>query len=287
MSSTRPRSVLRDPRRPLRYTMRGPSLLVLIAVMVGGSLLGAAPGAMILRAPGHTELTLNPGTVASDGARALADRGSSSLYASILVETSVALGSVATAQALVVGGTPPFEYQWRFNANSTTYGANASFAARPLSDGYFDLNLSVRDADTNLSNATATLLAYGPSPVSVSVRETPGPGSGQITFVASASGGTPPLEYLWTGPGNDSPSWSSSPSWTIAVPPPGTYEVRSFVRDAYGYQSSTPTNLVVNGSSDAGAVPLELTLLLLGVLGGAGVGLFLYFRRRYPRQRKD
>lgn len=159
---------------------------------------------------------------------------------SITISTTTALcgGSDGTATANVSGGTSPYAYLWSNGQTAET--------ATGLSAG----NYKVTVTDANGCNAIANLSignTGGPT-LSTTANDCSANGVCDGSATVNASGGTPPLQYLWT-----SGDTTSSASGLCA----GIYFVT--VTDANGCSNSSsvtvsepPLSTIIHNSSETG-----------------------------------
>ncbi len=141
----------------------------------------------------------------------------------------------------LVGGTPPYQYQWS-NSSSTTGTATGLCAG----------NHSVTVTDVNGCYGVSQFTLADPPPLESTASSHNAPcaevciGKGFV----NATGGTPPYQYLW----NDPQAQQTNPAVNLC---PGTYSVT--ITDSKGCEttdqilvedSSIYINLIVNASKD-------------------------------------
>src|SRR5207244_9157660 len=113
--------------------------------------------------------------------------------------SSPQVGQQVTLTGSVSGGTAPYTFSWAFGDGST--GSGQSTTHTYSSPGTFTLTLTVKDSSSSQQTATSqhSATVTSPPPLTARFSFTPStPQSGQqITFTASASGGTTPYSYSW------------------------------------------------------------------------------------------
>ncbi len=100
-------------------------------------------------------------------------------------------------------GTPPYAYNWTGSGApylSSTGSANPTFDVGGASAGVYNLTLEVTDANGCTDTDGPVLVTVYELPVAdISATSPVCPGD-DITLTGSATGGTPPYSYSWTGP---------------------------------------------------------------------------------------
>jgi len=192
--------------------------------------------------------------------------------ASATTSTTGAAPLSVSFSAAASGGTPPYTYLWSFDDGQTSDSQNPThtFAA---SGSYF-VTVTVTDAlqSTATSNAvsivassvTTSLLAV----TAIATTSTSGAPPLEVSFSASASGGTPPYSYLWNF-GDTTTNAAQNPTHTFGSV--GTYFVYVTVTDASQTTvgSNTITIVVSNtqhsltvaaqASATSGTAPLTIS----------------------------
>ncbi len=198
-------------------------------------------------------------------------------------------GTVVNVTAAVAEGAPPFDWAvvpMRAPANGS-FGTGAlasvgafSWNASFRTEGTLDLAVVVVDADGG--SATLNLSVPLAPELSVVAKVAPS-GPGQVTLLATISGGVPPYSASWTDSAGD--DWNSSAggpgTLQLRVRPSGTGALTFdlTVTDAGGGSAVASIGATVAG--DSGANLSEATPAALGVAGLAvGLVLGLLFRRR-------
>ncbi len=152
-----------------------------------------------------------------------------------------AAGDIVLFSGTASGGTTPYTYTWNFGDGSTALGASAShvFAAA----GSYVVNLRVTDFAGHSANASNSVAVtpplvgdYNYSPRLPLLGES-------ITFVANASGGTPPYAYVWNfGDGNSATGVAVSHTYATT----GSYNVTLSLSDSAGHSISVRKAVVIS-----------------------------------------
>lgn len=166
---------------------------------------------------------------------------------------------------LAVGGDEPLRYKWDFGdrgASEETSPAHTYEAA-----GLYTVVFTVTDADGDMDQDETVVSVTAPA---LDVRVDASPLSGQaplqVSFTASARGGTPPYYYDWDF-ADGSRSTLQNPVHSYASG--GTYEARVTVSDAERHTvfgqvrvsvaGDSAPEAVVSASPTAGSAPLNVT----------------------------
>ena len=212
--------------------------------------------------------------------------------------TQMAPGGISILTGSATGGTNPANYECRWfeqlpgnptfstvpfggsNCNTYTFVTTAG-----TQQGTWIFKMQVTDTGTTvpyITNSTLASVTVGQFGAAL-VPSTTVLDSGQSDIlVATATGGTQPYTYVWTGPGTSSCNIVTSNtvvacvvSPTTAFPTEITYSVT--ITDATSTSQSGSTNLVVNPTPTATFTPAETVLdsgevesYLIGVNGGTG-----------------
>ncbi|MGD1099452.1 MAG: PKD domain-containing protein [Thermoplasmata archaeon] len=161
------------------------------------------------------------------------------------LDVGVPLSAVSTT---VLGGVPPYTYQWSWGDGTTSSGSNPSHTyAQP---GVFLLTTTVRDA-TGATNVSSAVVMVSPDP---SVRVLLSPGNMTdvaipLSLNATVTGGTGSSQEKWTfGDGTESVGLNNtSHAWDR----PGTYTVTFAYIDALGVAANRSVNVTVHSSLTA------------------------------------
>src|SRR5207245_4079803 len=97
------------------------------------------------------------------------------------------------------GGTPPYSYSWTFGDGGSASGSSTSHVYQTA--GSYNVVLTVTDAAGQTANSAQTVTVSNPPPPTLTSSFSYAPTSPsvgqQVTFSASASGGTVPYSYNW------------------------------------------------------------------------------------------
>src|SRR5881396_702319 len=154
-------------------------------------------------------------------------------------------GQQVTFTASAIGGTTPYTFSWSFGDGST--GTGSSVTHSYSSFGSFTVTLTVKDSSSPQQTATSqnTVTVSSPPPtLAASFTFSPSsPQAGQqVTFAASATGGTTPYSYTWTF-GDGSTGTGSSVTHTYSSA--GSYTVTLTAKDSGSpQQTATSQNTV-------------------------------------------
>src|SRR6266702_4039885 len=173
--------------------------------------------------------------------------------------SSPQVGQQVTFSASASGGTTPYSFSWSFGDGSSGTGSSATHTYS--SAGTFNVILTAKDSSspqqTITSQKTVTITSP-PPPLSASFTFSPSsPQAGQqVTFTASATGGTVPYSYTWNfGDGSTGTGVSASHTYTAA----GTFNVVLTVRDSGSPQQTTSYQQPVSVTSPPPALTASFT----------------------------
>ncbi len=183
-----------------------------------------------------------------------------SLTASFVYSPSTPqVGQQVTFTASVSGGTAPYTDSWSFGDGST--GTGPSVTHTYSSAGSFTVTLTVKDSGVPQQTVTSqkTVTVTNPPPtLAASFSFSPSsPQTGQqVTFTASATGGTTPYSYTWTfGDGSTGTGASVSHTYTAA----GTFNVVLTAKDSSSPQQTASSQQSVSVSSPPPALTASFT----------------------------
>lgn len=135
-------------------------------------------------------------------------------------------GLTARFTSSVSGGLPPYTYSWDLGDTATSTDQNPVHAYK--GSGNYTVKLSVTDTKPQTAAATHTISTSAPTPPPTATFSYTAAYL-YVTFVGSASGGTPPYAYSWDlGDGGSSKLSSPSHSYVGA----STYTVVFTVTDS-------------------------------------------------------
>src|SRR5712691_3603678 len=146
------------------------------------------------------------------------------------------------------GGTAPYVFSWTFGDGSTGTGSAVTHAY--TSAGTFTVALTVKDSGSPQQTASSQQSVTVSLPASLTTSFTHSPSSpivgGQVTFTASASGGTSPYSFSWNF--GDGGSATGSPA-THVYSAIGSYTVTLTTTDSANH-TSVVSNIVAVSTSD-------------------------------------
>jgi len=173
--------------------------------------------------------------------------------------SSPQVGQQITFTASASGGTTPYSFSWSFGDGSTGTGSSATHAYS--SAGSFTVILTVKDSSSPQQTATSqqsVIVSSPPPPLTTSFTYSPSsPQTGQqVTFTASASGGTGPYTFGWSfGDGSTGSGYSVTHTFSLA----GTYAVVLTVKDSSSPQQTVLSQQSVTVSSPPPALTASFT----------------------------
>lgn len=186
------------------------------------------------------------------------------------------------------GGQSPFAFEWsvgglRFVAGSSSLAT--TFAPPPQG------NMTCRVMDQLGTQAeVAMAVTVNPDPtINLNVNQSTADTGEPITFICSASGGTPTITVGWSFGDGSTEYTENGGSATHAYTTAGTFVPTCTATDAVGVTVASSTNVTI--SSPAAPSPTEeLPIWLLAVIGaavGAALALGVWTRRRAPEETKS
>ena len=203
----------------------------------------------------------------------------------------VSLGSTVQFNTVTRGGTYPLSYHYT-GLPPGCLSQNASiFSCTPGIGGLFNVWVVVTDATGKSASASTNLTVIAPSGYPLISSFTVSPqqvsvGSSAV-FTVTASGGTPPLSYSYTGLPSGCQSASTS-SLSCTPSQAGNYSVQVTVTDAAGRSVAGTTHLIVVSSGGASNSSSSSELLLLILVAVAVVAvlaiLVIWAVRRHERR---
>jgi len=159
--------------------------------------------------------------------------------------SSPQVGQQVTFAASASGGTEPYAFAWSFGDGSTTTGSTLTHMYS--SAGTFNVVLTVNDSGSpqQTANSQQTLIVTNsPPPLTTGFSHSPSsPEAGQqVTFTASASGGSTPYNFSWSF--GDRSAASGNPSLHTYTSS-GSYMVIVTVRDVNGGVANSSQTVTV------------------------------------------
>lgn len=147
------------------------------------------------------------------------------------------------------GGTSPYTFSWLFGDGGrfTSAFATHTFTSAGTYTVHLWVNDSLGDSGLAVTNVSVNGNATGQLQASLTVSPTSGPAPLTVSFMGTASGGSPPYSYrLSFGDGGS----AVGPNATHVYSSAGTYTATFTVSDSAGHSASaTSTITVSNGSS--------------------------------------
>src|SRR5438094_132390 len=163
--------------------------------------------------------------------------------------SSPQVGQQVTFTVSASGGTTPYGFYWSFGDGST--GSDSSVTHTYASTGSFTVVLTVRDSgspqQTTTSQQSITISSAPPAPTASFTYSPSSPQAGQqVTFTASATGGTTPYTFSWSF-GDGSTGTGSSVTHTYSSA--GSYAVTLTVKDSNSPQQTATSQKTVTVTS--------------------------------------
>lgn len=201
---------------------------------------------------------------------------------------SITIGASITLTVSASGGTGALTYTYGGLPGGCSTQSVATFTCTPTATGTFTVSVVVSDTIGMKSAPSRASLSVKSTPPSISnfVATPASIQSGQsTTFTVTASGGTPPLIYVYTAlpAGCSSQNQSSLPCTPTAT---GTFTVKVTVTDSLGLSISSTTPLTVtvgNGpsvgsfsASPSTVAPGQATTFKVTVTGGTSPYTYAY-----------
>ncbi len=167
-------------------------------------------------------------------------------------KTSAAVGEKITWTATVTGGTAPlrycfYVYQDGTVVQNTGYGTASTVSYTPTAAGTYKVKVFVKDsvgktASRLSGNIPVTAAASAPTVVGITADKTSAAVGEKITWTATVTGGTAPLQYCFyiyqNGTVVHKTGYSASLSTTYTPTAAGAYTVKVFVKDNAGKSTS-------------------------------------------------
>src|SRR5438874_9937283 len=162
--------------------------------------------------------------------------------------TSPQVGQTVSFTGSASGGTPPYTFSWTFGDSGTGSGSSVTHTYQAA--GSYTIVLTVTDASGQTASSTQTVTVSNPPPPTLTASFTYNPSSPlvgqQVTFSASASGGTTPYSFSWSF-GDGSTSANNPTSHTYSSP--GTFTVTLTVKDSSSSQQTATSQQSVTVTS--------------------------------------
>ncbi len=195
------------------------------------------------------------------------------------------VGSTTQLRANVSGGSTPYTYSYAGLPAGCGSTNASSLSCRPTGPGNVTVVLTVSDTHARSATAQTTFVVNPlPSVTSFTASPTAVTVGGTTTIRASATGGTPPYGYTYTGlPSGCSTTNASSFGCTPTAT--GSFTLQVIVRDSDGFSSAAATTAVTvntlpsvtSFTADPSVFPLENgTYLNVSVAGGTSPFRYVY-----------
>jgi hypothetical protein len=170
-------------------------------------------------------------------------------------------GQSQTFTSTVLGGSPPYSYQWYLNNAPVSGATDSSWTFTPSSPGSYTVHLNVTDSTSTTVKSNVAQVTVNPT-LSVSVLPASvvmDVGQSQL-FTSSVSGGTSPYTYQWYLNGAVV-SGATSSSWTFTPSSAGSYTVYVNVTDNVGVKAkSNVVPVTVNPTLSVSVSPASVVM---------------------------
>lgn len=155
---------------------------------------------------------------------------------SVSAASSVASGAIplpVTFTAAVLGGAPPYRFNWSFgDGSSPSTQSNPEHTYATV--GNYTATVTVTDSVNETNQSSVTVTADPALPLSVAISATPSAGLAPLTvnFTATGTGGIAPYRYSWQLGSAGATSTAAAPSYTYTSD--GTFTVNLTLTDSVG-----------------------------------------------------
>jgi PKD repeat protein len=165
-------------------------------------------------------------------------------YSPASPSAGVQIAFTATAS----GGTQPYTYSWTFGDSGTASGSSVTHSYQAA--GSYTVVVTVTDAAGQTASSTQTVTVSNSPPPTLTASFTHNPPSPlvgqQVTFSASATGGTGPYSFSWAfGDGSTGTGLSTAHTYSS----PGNFTVTLTVRDSSSSQQTASSQQSVTVTS--------------------------------------
>jgi PKD repeat protein len=206
------------------------------------------------------------------------------------LSASILVGQSVTFTSTVLGGYPPYSYQWYLNNSVVSGAASNAWTFTPLTIGTYKVYLNVTDSSGNVAISDIATITVAPqltisiSPMSASILV------GQsVTFTSTTSGGYPPYTYQWFLNGNPV-SGATSNTWTFTPTTSGIYYVHLKVIDTKGNTAQSDVARIVVSAVPVGgySIPIQVsiktdTIIPYTILVTVLTATFIAVKRKYKK----
>jgi len=166
------------------------------------------------------------------------------------------VGQSQAFTSTVLGGSPPYSYQWYVNNAPVAGATNPTYTFTPSSAGSYTVHLNVTDSTSTTvkSNVAQVTVNSAPSVSILPISWVMDVGQSKL-FTSTVSGGTSPYTYQWYLNGA-AVSGATSSSWTFTPSSSGSYTVYLNVTDSVGVRvKSNVASVTVNPALSVSILP--------------------------------
>jgi parallel beta-helix repeat protein len=206
------------------------------------------------------------------------------------LSASILVGQSVTFTSTVLGGYPPYSYQWYLNNSVVSGAASNAWTFTPLTIGTYKVYLKVTDSSGNVAISDIATITVAPqltisiSPMSASILV------GQsVTFTSTTSGGYPLYTYQWFLNGNPV-SGATSNNWTFTPTTSGIFYIHLKVTDDKGNTAQSDAARIVVSTVPVGgySIPPQLstktdTVIPYTLLVTVLTATFIAVKRKYKK----
>jgi len=169
--------------------------------------------------------------------------------------TTIDYGQSVTFSSTVSGGTSPFTYQWYLNGTAVSGATSSTWTSTSLPTGSPTINVSVTDSAGYIANSnTVSVTVHPVISVTLSSSANPSTVNTQVTFTATASGGSGTYTNFAFYMNSNLEQSGSSDTWSYTFTSIGNYTISVTVTDSLNDQGVADTTQTV------GAAPLTVTI---------------------------
>ena len=196
--------------------------------------------------------------------------------------TTGTLGTAVTFTATGSGGTTPYTFAWTATGGSPASGTGASFSTTYSTEGTFNVSVTITDANANMPIASQSVTVVA-LPITASFTVSTGPTNGvQVTFAASASGGTGGYSYAWnlgddnTATGNPvSHTYTTAGSFTVALTVNDSSMTQTTIAQIITVSPPPPAPLSTSFTMSSASAPAGQSVTFMATTSG-GTSPYVY-----------